>query len=145
MRVSPLAALLPVALAGCGHGTAPGDTSVADAGAEDSSAAPDGHGDGPGASDSSAAPDGHGGGQSDAQDDAQDASVQGTTIYAFGGPSSPPEDGAQPKGTLTATDASGTMVLYGRTAIGGIEGCGIIFSNQPRRVQLPGPLPVRRQ
>ena len=54
------------------------------------------------------------------------------TLYAFSGPSSPALDGAQPKGTLTAlTDAGGNTVLYGRTAVGGSNNCGIIFSIHP--------------
>jgi uncharacterized repeat protein (TIGR03803 family) len=56
----------------------------------------------------------------------------GRTIYAFSGASSPSHDGAEPKGTLTAVTASdGSTVLYGRTAIGGTNGCGIIFSIDP--------------
>jgi uncharacterized repeat protein (TIGR03803 family) len=56
------------------------------------------------------------------------------TIYAFGGPSSPADDGAQPKGTLTAVTSGSNTVLYGRTAVGGpngSNGCGIIFSINP--------------
>ena len=43
----------------------------------------------------------------------------GATIYAFGGTGSPNEDGAEPKGTLTAVTIGGATVLFGRTAIGG--------------------------
>jgi uncharacterized repeat protein (TIGR03803 family) len=53
------------------------------------------------------------------------------TIYAFGGATSPPQDGAEPKGTLTAVTINGSPVLFGRTAIGGSNGCGIIFSVNP--------------
>ena len=54
-----------------------------------------------------------------------------TTIYAFGGPSSPAADGAEPKGSLTVVTVGGKPVLFGRTAIGGTGGCGIIFSVNP--------------
>jgi uncharacterized repeat protein (TIGR03803 family) len=54
-----------------------------------------------------------------------------TTIYAFGGPSSPAGDGAEPKGSLTLITVAGKPVLFGRTAIGGSNGCGIIFSVNP--------------
>ena len=50
------------------------------------------------------------------------------TLYAFGGTGSPAQDGAEPKGTLTAVTVGGSTVLYGRTAIGGTNGCGTIFS-----------------
>lgn len=54
------------------------------------------------------------------------------TIYAFGGASSPANDGAEPKGTLTAATIGGRTVLFGRTAIGGAAiGCGTIFSIDP--------------
>jgi len=56
----------------------------------------------------------------------------GATIYAFGnGTASPPGDGAEPKGTLTAATVNGQTVLFGRTAIGGVNGCGTIFSMNP--------------
>ena len=56
----------------------------------------------------------------------------GVTIYAFGnGTASPPHDGAEPKGTLTAVTIQGQTVLFGRTAIGGSNGCGTIFSLNP--------------
>lgn len=53
------------------------------------------------------------------------------TIYAFGGAGSPAQDGAEPKGTLTAVTIGGSTVLFGRTAIGGTNGCGTIFSLNP--------------
>ena len=54
------------------------------------------------------------------------------TIYAFGTPSvSPAQDGAEPKGSLTAVTINGSPVLFGRSAIGGTNGCGIIFSVNP--------------
>jgi len=53
------------------------------------------------------------------------------TIYIFGGFGSPAQDGAEPKGTLTAVTINGNPVLFGRTAIGGTNGCGIIFSVNP--------------
>lgn len=53
------------------------------------------------------------------------------TIYAFGGEGSPAYDGAEPKGSLTAVTVNGNVVLYGRTAIGGSNGCGIVFSIDP--------------
>lgn len=53
------------------------------------------------------------------------------TIYAFGSSGSPAQDGAEPKGTLTAVDIGGATVLFGRTAIGGTNGCGTIFSLDP--------------
>lgn len=54
------------------------------------------------------------------------------TIYAFGGTGSPAQDGAEPKGSLTAVPTvGGGVVLYGRTAIGGSNGCGTIFSINP--------------
>jgi len=53
------------------------------------------------------------------------------TIYEFGGPLSPANDGAEPKGTLTPVQISGSTVLFGRTAIGGNGNCGIIFSINP--------------
>lgn len=53
------------------------------------------------------------------------------TIYAFGGTGSPAQDGAEPKGTLTAVTLNGSTVLFGRTAIGGTNGCGTIFSINP--------------
>ena len=53
------------------------------------------------------------------------------TMYAFGSATSPAQDGAEPKGTLTAVTAGGNTVLYGRTAIGGTNGCGTIFSINP--------------
>jgi uncharacterized repeat protein (TIGR03803 family) len=53
------------------------------------------------------------------------------TIYAFGGTGSPAQDGAEPKGSLTAVIQNGNTVLYGRTAIGGTNGCGTIFSLNP--------------
>lgn len=54
------------------------------------------------------------------------------TIYAFGDKASPAFDGAEPKGSLTAVPtANGGVVLYGRTAIGGSNGCGTIFSINP--------------
>ncbi len=53
------------------------------------------------------------------------------TIYAFGGAGSPAQDGAEPKGTLTAVTVGGRTVLFGRTAIGGSNGCGTIFSLNP--------------
>lgn len=53
------------------------------------------------------------------------------TIYAFGGTGSPPQDGAEPKGTLTAVTVNGSTVLFGRTAIGGSNGCGTVFSINP--------------
>ncbi len=53
------------------------------------------------------------------------------TLYAFGGTGSPAQDGAEPKGTLTAVTVNGATVLYGRTAIGGTNGCGTIFSINP--------------
>ena len=52
-------------------------------------------------------------------------------LHAFGGPGSPAQDGAEPKGTLTAVTVDGKVVLFGRTAIGGIDDCGIIFSINP--------------
>ena len=52
-------------------------------------------------------------------------------LHAFGGPGSPAQDGAEPKGTLTAVPVDGKVVLFGRTAIGGINDCGIIFSVNP--------------
>lgn len=55
----------------------------------------------------------------------------GTTIYAFGGTGSPAQDGAEPKGTLTMVTVSGAAVLFGRTAIGGTNGCGTVFSINP--------------
>jgi len=56
----------------------------------------------------------------------------GVTIYAFNnGTASPQNDGAEPKGTLTATTVNGQTVLFGRTAIGGSNGCGTIFSINP--------------
>jgi hypothetical protein len=58
------------------------------------------------------------------------ASAAGT-IYAFGDTGSPPQDGAQPKGSLTAVLIDGIPVLFGRTAIGGGNGCGIVFSINP--------------
>jgi uncharacterized repeat protein (TIGR03803 family) len=54
-----------------------------------------------------------------------------TTIYAFGGPGSPAQDGAEPKGSLTLVNVGGSPVLFGRTAIGGNGGCGVIFSINP--------------
>lgn len=53
------------------------------------------------------------------------------TLYAFGGTGSPAQDGAEPKGTLTAVTIGGATVLFGRTAIGGSNGCGTIFSVDP--------------
>ncbi len=53
------------------------------------------------------------------------------TIYAFAGAGSPAQDGAEPKGTLTAVAVGGATVLFGRTAIGGTNGCGTIFSINP--------------
>jgi len=53
------------------------------------------------------------------------------TVYAFGGTGSPSQDGAEPKGTLTAATINGATVLFGRTAIGGSNGCGIVFSINP--------------
>ncbi|MFO1325580.1 MAG: choice-of-anchor tandem repeat GloVer-containing protein [Burkholderiales bacterium] len=53
------------------------------------------------------------------------------TIYAFGATSSPAQDGAEPKGSLTAVTQNGSTVLFGRTAIGGSNGCGTIFSVNP--------------
>src|SRR4051812_635060 len=53
------------------------------------------------------------------------------TIYAFGGAASPAQDGAEPKGSLTAATVNGTTVLFGRTAIGGNNGCGTVFSVNP--------------
>ena len=53
------------------------------------------------------------------------------TIYAFGGPTSPPGDGAEPKGSLTLVTIAGKPVLFGRTAIGGTNDCGIVFSIDP--------------
>ena len=47
------------------------------------------------------------------------------------GTGSPAQDGAEPKGTLTAVAVSGSTVLFGRTAIGGTNGCGTIFSINP--------------
>ncbi len=56
----------------------------------------------------------------------------GVTIYAFSnGTASPQSDGAEPKGTLTAATVNGQTVLFGRTAIGGSNGCGTIFSINP--------------
>ena len=40
-------------------------------------------------------------------------------------------DGAEPKGSLTAVTVNGKPVLFGRTAIGGTNGCGTIFSINP--------------
>lgn len=54
-----------------------------------------------------------------------------TTIYAFGDTGSPAQDGAEPKGSLTAATVAGATVLFGRTAIGGSNGCGIVFSINP--------------
>jgi uncharacterized repeat protein (TIGR03803 family) len=53
------------------------------------------------------------------------------TSYAFGSTHSPAEDGAEPKGSLTAVTIHGATVLFGRTAIGGSNGCGTIFSIHP--------------
>ncbi|MFO1413752.1 MAG: choice-of-anchor tandem repeat GloVer-containing protein [Burkholderiales bacterium] len=53
------------------------------------------------------------------------------TIYAFGGTGAPAQDGAEPKGSLTAVTVNGSTVLFGRTAIGGTSGCGTIFSLNP--------------
>lgn len=54
------------------------------------------------------------------------------TIYAFAADSaSPQNDGAEPKGTLTAATVAGRTVLFGRTAIGGSNGCGTIFAIDP--------------
>jgi len=56
----------------------------------------------------------------------------GVTTYAFNnGTASPASDGAEPKGTLTAVTVNGQTVLFGRTAIGGSNGCGTIFSIDP--------------
>lgn len=55
----------------------------------------------------------------------------GKILHAFGGPGAPAQDGAEPKGTLTAVTIDGKVVLFGRTAIGGIADCGIIFSINP--------------
>lgn len=59
------------------------------------------------------------------------APPSGATIYAFGSSTSPAQDGAEPKGTLTAVTVAGSTVLFGRTAIGGTNGCGTIFSLNP--------------
>ncbi len=58
-------------------------------------------------------------------------SLSSTTIYAFGGTGAPAQDGAEPKGTLTPVTLNGKTVLFGRTAIGGTNGCGIVFSISP--------------
>lgn len=56
----------------------------------------------------------------------------GATLYAFNnGAASPAQDGAEPKGTLTAVTINGRTVLFGRTAIGGSNGCGTIFAIDP--------------
>jgi uncharacterized repeat protein (TIGR03803 family) len=55
----------------------------------------------------------------------------GTILHAFGGPGAPMQDGAEPKGTLTAVTVDGKVVLFGRTAVGGIRDCGIIFAINP--------------
>jgi hypothetical protein len=65
------------------------------------------------------------------------------TVYMFhnysssnGLATSPPNDGALPKGSLTAVQAGSATVLYGRTAAGGASighdgiGCGTIFSTK---------------
>jgi uncharacterized repeat protein (TIGR03803 family) len=59
------------------------------------------------------------------------AAPKTTTIYAFGAPSSPAADGAEPKGSLTRVTIAGLPVLFGRTAIGGTNDCGIVFSVNP--------------
>jgi len=69
-------------------------------------------------------------------DTSSDSASQSTTIYAFGGSSALPNDGAEPKGSLTLVAVNGKPVLFGRTAIGGnatgdSADCGIIFSIHP--------------
>jgi len=64
-------------------------------------------------------------------DESSSGRSSGTTIYAFGGPTSPTGDGAEPKGSLTVVTIDGKPVLFGRTAIGGTNDCGIVFSVNP--------------
>lgn len=57
------------------------------------------------------------------------------TLYAFGSPNSPSQDGAEPKGSLTLALVGGKPTIFGRTAIGGSNNCGIIFSIDPTGTQ----------